>query len=562
MTDRRSYRHHFHQHELRRNFEDRCRTLEEELQRKNDSIDSIRNDLALSNQPADLSRSTCLPAEQSFVRQGSQRSSVSSNWNSLTKDREIAKLKAIIFQKDSELIALTSANKNAILQMEDRMERERKVWNEHKERSIAGERVKFEEEKTRLLQELQDQVKLEQERCQRLEKKLYDTQIQSSEAQLMLKESGRERINAVYGTKEQCRKEFQDEISRLRNQFQLEKEAEFGRVQDRIRELEETLDQVNNDNADDNVRKHELFLNLETAEKTCVRSINDLIKKLHMAMESPSPIYATIPHVSSYTYDRDSLIERLPTRSALKLLQDAIDEVRNYILEQRVQIEAKGKILKKSKVFNDRTTDFSNRDFDDETDRHEFSSRTTSNLRQQKVTNSKENDRYFRDVDRLSQTTENDRRRSYKLSTRQNDTIDNLVQKLEDHIATELDRLTKQRLTLNGSAHVDDSTVSIHIEPPKKVKFELVPSGTTTTTNSVDESHQDSIIRHLQDRMSDLREDNMRLRDHQKSRTLHSNNNATTTSTSSNNTRSTFPEVDDRLSFTSFRSQNPPTSTS
>lgn len=72
---------------------------------------------------------------------------------------------------------MTSANKNAILQMEDRMERERKVWNEHKERSIAGERVKFEEEKTRLLQELQDQVKLEQERCQRLEKKLYDTQI-------------------------------------------------------------------------------------------------------------------------------------------------------------------------------------------------------------------------------------------------------------------------------------------------------------------------------------------------------------------------------------------------
>ena len=37
----------------------------------------------------------------------------------------------------------------------------------------------------------------------------------------MLKESGRERINAVYGTKEQCRKEFQDEITRLRNQFQL-----------------------------------------------------------------------------------------------------------------------------------------------------------------------------------------------------------------------------------------------------------------------------------------------------------------------------------------------------
>ena len=36
----------------------------------------------------------------------------------------------------------------------------------------------------------------------------------------MLKESGRERINAVYGTKEHCRKEFQDEINRFRHQFQ------------------------------------------------------------------------------------------------------------------------------------------------------------------------------------------------------------------------------------------------------------------------------------------------------------------------------------------------------
>ena len=63
--------------------------------------------------------------------------------------------------------------------MEERMERERKVWNEHKDLIITGERAKFEEEKTRLLQELHDQVNMEQERSQRLEKKLYDAQIVS-----------------------------------------------------------------------------------------------------------------------------------------------------------------------------------------------------------------------------------------------------------------------------------------------------------------------------------------------------------------------------------------------
>ena len=56
------------------------------------------------------------------------------------------------------------------------MERERKVWMEHKELLIAGERAKFEEEKTRSLKDLQDQCKLERERSQRLEQKLYETQ--------------------------------------------------------------------------------------------------------------------------------------------------------------------------------------------------------------------------------------------------------------------------------------------------------------------------------------------------------------------------------------------------
>jgi len=61
--------------------------------------------------------------------------------------------------------------------MEDRMERERKVWNEHKDLSLAGERAKFEEEKTSLLKDLQQQLNIERERCQRLEQKLYDAQM-------------------------------------------------------------------------------------------------------------------------------------------------------------------------------------------------------------------------------------------------------------------------------------------------------------------------------------------------------------------------------------------------
>ena len=61
--------------------------------------------------------------------------------------------------------------------MEERMERERKVWNEHRDLLLAGERAKFEEEKTRLLKDLQHQLNVERERCQRLEQRLYDAQM-------------------------------------------------------------------------------------------------------------------------------------------------------------------------------------------------------------------------------------------------------------------------------------------------------------------------------------------------------------------------------------------------
>ncbi|CAF3086689.1 unnamed protein product [Rotaria socialis] len=540
MSERRSsHHHHHHHHRPRQTFDEKYRVIENELKRKNDTIDSLRNDTIDISHQNDLSHSSCTPVDSSFIRNVSLRSNASSNWNSLTKDREIAKLKALVFQKDNEVIALASTHKNALLQMEDRMERERKVWNEHKELLLAGERAKFEEEKTRLLKDLQHQLNIERERCQRFEQKLYDAQMQSSEAKLMLKESGRERINAVYGTKEQCRKEFQDEINRLRNQFQLERDAEFTRIQERVRELEDTLDQVSTENADVAARQHELFVNLEASEKTCVRSITDSIKKLLMAIDSPSHVYATIPHISSFTYDRDSIVERLPTRSVLKLLQDTVDEIRNYVLEQKVQIETKTKFLKKSKVLTDRTTDYSNRTYDDSQPQQ------PPLLRSSLSKHRKENDR-------LSQTCENRSNNSsynpFQLSSQQNDTIDNLVQKLEDHIATELDRLTKQRITLNNSNHNDERMTlnssnhhderptSYYVESPKKVKFESIPS------NNVDEVNQDSLIRHLQSRISDLRDDNMRLRDTQQPKS----------------TLPSYHENDNQHSFSSMRSRNYP----
>ncbi|CAF4363039.1 unnamed protein product [Rotaria sordida] len=62
--------------------------------------------------------------------------------------------------------------------------------------------------------------------------------------------------------------------------------------------------------------------------------------------------------MTSLTYDRESIIKRLPTRHVLQSLQDTVDDVKNYIVEQKVQIEARTKFSSKSKVLTDRVNDF------------------------------------------------------------------------------------------------------------------------------------------------------------------------------------------------------------
>ncbi|CAF4512303.1 unnamed protein product, partial [Rotaria magnacalcarata] len=104
MNDRRSshhYHHHHHPHsqqqDVQQTVEERCQILENELKQKNDTIDKLRKEIYHCNQQNDQSRSPCISAEKPTIRSISQRSSGNVTSKLLIKDREIAKLKALIF---------------------------------------------------------------------------------------------------------------------------------------------------------------------------------------------------------------------------------------------------------------------------------------------------------------------------------------------------------------------------------------------------------------------------------------------------------------------------------
>ncbi|UJR20808.1 hypothetical protein I4U23_023920 [Adineta vaga] len=439
-------------------FDENYRTLENLLKQNGHTM------MKRSDEMIDFSSQNDPLLETLYIPDGSRHSNVNSYRNTLTKNQEITKLKAVIYQKDNEFLALATTHKNALLKIEERMERERKAWNEHKELLLADERTKFEEEK----HFLQHQLNIERERYQQLEKKLRDAHMQSSEAKFQLKENDRERINAIYRIKEQYRKEFQDEINRLRNQFHSEKTIEITRLQERVQELEETVTHLSDVYNNSNAVRRQLYNSLDTAEKSCVRSINDAIKILLQTMNRPSHVYTAIPNVSSFIYDENALIERTPTQ---KYLQRTVEEIHDYTGEQRKQLENQTILFEKPKISTDRVF----RSSDD----NSYQDQTNSYSKSSK---------------------ENFSHHSSQLSIQQSHTVDNLLQKLEDHIALELDRLSKQRATSNH-----------HIECEKKIDHEF---------NSENEINQDKLIRHLQNRINDLRNDNMRLRDNQQSKSI------------------------------------------
>lgn len=103
MNDRRSSHHHH----TRQTFEEKYRALENELKRKNDTIESLRNEFNdTSHHQNDLSRSSIdqsvgvllllhskrIPSGSfKFVRNGSQRSSAtSSNWHVLVSITDLS----------------------------------------------------------------------------------------------------------------------------------------------------------------------------------------------------------------------------------------------------------------------------------------------------------------------------------------------------------------------------------------------------------------------------------------------------------------------------------------
>ena len=104
------------------------------------------------------------------------------------------------------------------------MERERRAWNDHKELRLSDERAKFEEEKAFLIQDFQYKLHLERERYQQLELVTLST-MKSVRKHCrfifqQLKESDRERTNAIYQIKVQYRQEYENEIIRLNEQYQ------------------------------------------------------------------------------------------------------------------------------------------------------------------------------------------------------------------------------------------------------------------------------------------------------------------------------------------------------
>ncbi len=192
-----------------------------------------------------------------------------------------------------------------------------------------------------------------------------------------------------------------------------------------------------------------------------------------------------------------------------KLLQDIVDDIRNYIIEQRVQIETKSKFLKKSKVRKDfywkinvgiQPTEFSNRTHEDQRppppppvpQPQQQPIIRSSHSKHRKV-REKQRVFLFKFFDLIRKVIVYPKHMTLVVKIHFNYLhnrmkrliilyknlkiilLRNLIGQLNVKLIYFLlkkkssSSLTKQRITLNSSNHHDERSTSYHIEPPKKV---------------------------------------------------------------------------------------------
>ncbi|XP_064646421.1 repetitive organellar protein-like [Lineus longissimus] len=393
-------------------------------------------------------------------------------------------------------------------QFNTHLEQEKKNWDAERDRLWKRELAKIGDESARAVQKANEDAEREREISQHLEKQIDLIKQELEDQRQQNRQLYKDKLDSLNRVKEMAREERETEVERVKGKLNEENLKEIARLRETIARKDDEISQLRAEVDEFLARERDNTSSADRQDKTVIHEINEDCRKTAVLLGvTPRKIQASC-------HKRDPSPARNSITAALANLRASNDQLRNYVLEVKQDLEGQRNVMLKLQKEKADSMDELRERFNLEKNRE------LEMLRERLI---KE---HLDEVTQLQRTANSDkalraalidkdnelREIQRNMNTWKEDVAEKFARKFEDELKRELEkrirdikRVGKDKDRLSGHQQKE-------IERLEKEVTRLTQANILNSCSSDCDTNTIKLLRHLQNRIKELRAENTSLK--------------------------------------------------
>ncbi|XP_070572037.1 cingulin-like isoform X4 [Ptychodera flava] len=458
----------------------------------------------------------------------------------LTKEEELELTRERLRQQEDATRNLgEKMREEAKEQIKSAIAKEREIWEKEMERHISREQESWEEQAAKNLARLREELEQERQMALSFQNTISTLREEMEAHRQENRAAHREKIDAVTKAREAARKEKQAELDKLREKLTQEKFAEVDTLRLKLREQDDDLIQLRSDVKCHSQKEKELALQSERHERSLIMEINEECKRVaHVTGGTPRKV----PVSSSKTADYSPSVNGSPSKSpklsrstlrpqvsqALSNLKSTNEELRQHLQATKQELDREKKST--HKIRKEKEADLKRQRVQLERGKAAQMEALRDRLVKEHL---EELNKLQKAVSKDDSTLHVELRHkdselkeiAKNMNQWKEETAQKMARKFEEELNRELDRRMKDQskaLVLAYKTQLAEQQRQIERKDREIRKLTAEKNSSMDSPSQSSDASTIRLMRHLQERVKHLREENMALRRTAQSISFHS----------------------------------------
>ncbi|XP_066294192.1 centrosome-associated protein CEP250-like isoform X2 [Branchiostoma lanceolatum] len=194
----------------------------------------------------------------------------------LAKDDEVTMVRERLRQQEEATRTLGDRMRlEAKEQIRSAISKEKASWEAEKERAVQREKDRCQDDSNKQLSKVQEELEKEKQLHNQADKNCTGLKQELDQARQQIRAAHRDKLAAINDVRDSMKVEKEEEIKQLREQLTQEKVSDVEKLREKMRKLEDELRTVRSEKNSVAVREKETSMLLDRHEKSVVSEIND-----------------------------------------------------------------------------------------------------------------------------------------------------------------------------------------------------------------------------------------------------------------------------------------------